>query len=100
MHKETIGKILICSDCFKDEGLKLDAFKIGIANSQICKNCKSKKGNKLTKELVLALCDRFFVRGSIRKCDFGGYPVIMYNNHHYNNSDIDLSPWLRRFQIN
>src|SRR4051812_49004703 len=85
----------LCSNCFKDEGLRLDAFKIGIESIEECKNCKSKNGRKLNSELVIDLCNRFFVRGTIEKSDYGGYPLIMFNENHYKNSDIDVSPWLK-----
>jgi len=85
----------ICSNCFKDEGLKLDAFKIGIYNHGKCKNCGSTVGKKLNADLVINLCYRFFVRGTIEKSDYGGYPLIMLNEAHYQRSDIHVSPWLK-----
>ncbi len=65
-------KVLLCSDCFRDEGLKIDAYKIGIDNDRKCPKCKSTSGHKLTKGLVQDLCYRFFVRGTILKFDYGG----------------------------
>ncbi|MBN1469447.1 MAG: RES family NAD+ phosphorylase [Fusobacteriaceae bacterium] len=88
-------EILICSNCFRDEGLKLDAFTLGIDNEMECPNCKSRIGKKLTKELVLDLCYIFFVRGTIYKRDYGGYPRIQFNNQHYKNSDVTLTKYLK-----
>lgn len=87
-------KILLCSDCFRDEGLKIDAYKIGIDNNDKCPKCKSVSGHKLTKGLVQDLCYRFFVRGTILKLDYGGAPLIQFNPQHFNKTDIDISPWL------
>jgi hypothetical protein len=85
---------LICSDCFFDEGLKLDSIRIGIKNDGECPHCKSRNGYKLTKNLVRTLCYRFFVRGTITKCNYGGFPLIQFNEQHFSNSEINVSPWL------
>jgi RES domain len=86
--------ILLCSNCFYDEGLRLDSFAIGIDDKTKCPMCGSESGHKLTKELVQKLCYQFFVRGTIEKFEYGGFPLIQFNEQHYNNSDIDVSPWL------
>lgn len=91
-HEST--KVLLCSDCFRDEGLKIDAYKIGIDNEDECPKCKSIKGHKLTKALVQDLCYRFFVRGTILKLEYGGAPLIQFNPQYFNKTDIDVSPWL------
>jgi len=88
------AKVVLCSDCFQDEGLKLDSYAIGIEDKTKCPNCVSKNGHKLTKELLQQLVYRFFVRGTIEKCEYGGFPLIQFNEQHFNNSDIDVSPWL------
>ncbi|MDA9554917.1 RES family NAD+ phosphorylase [Pelobium sp.] len=97
-HGDEQGKdseVLLCSDCFQDEGLKIDAYTIGISNNNKCPNCKSEQGHKLTKDLVQNLCYRFFVRGTIQRFEYGGCPLIQFNEQHFNQSDIDLSPWLK-----
>lgn len=86
--------ILLCSDCFRDEGLKIDAFKIGIDNKDKCPKCNSTNGHKLTKGLAKDLCYRFFVRGTILKQKYGGAPLIQFNQQHFNKTDIDVFPWL------
>lgn len=87
---------LLCSNCFFDQGLKIDAFVIGVENDQSCPNCNSESGHKLTKDLVQKLCYRFFVRGTIEKCKYGGYPLIQFNEQHFNQSEINISPWLEK----
>lgn len=86
--------VVLCSNCFRDEGLKLDSCIIGIDDKTKCPTCSSENGHKLTKELVQKLVYRFFVRGTIEKCEYGGFPLIQFNEQHFNNSDINVSPWL------
>lgn len=85
---------LLCSECFEDEGLRIDAYKIGLESSEECPKCKSKGGKKLTKELVRGLAWRFFVSGTTIRCEYGAAPVVQTNEHHYGKSDIRPSPWL------
>ncbi|MDI1306538.1 MAG: RES family NAD+ phosphorylase [bacterium] len=87
-------EILLCSNCFNDEGLKIDAYSIGIRNTKTCPNCKSEIGNKLTKDIVRQLCYRFFVRGTIERFKYGGCPLVQFNEQNYKQSEIDVSPWL------
>lgn len=98
MHEQKIDDdfILLCSDCFEDEGLSVDSYKIGLESSEECPQCKSNSGKKLTKELILGLAWRFFVSGTTIRCDYGAAPVIQTNEHHYGKSDIRPSPWLER----
>ena len=86
---------LLCSDCFVDEGLRIDAFKHGVEHDGRCPKCDSSAGRKLTKVLVEALASRFFVSGTTVRCDYGAAPVIQFNKHHYGKSDISPSPWLK-----
>lgn len=74
-------KHLLCSECFKDEGLKLDARKIGVQNKTICRNCNKKNGLKLTSELISDLAYRFFVKGTSWKVKYGAAPLIQFNEH-------------------
>ena len=77
------NEILLCSDCFVNEGLKLDAKKLGFKSTHPCPSCKSIEGFKLTKDLLLDLCERFFIRGSVMKVDYGGAPQIQFNKQHH-----------------
>lgn len=94
MNDKQNVEFIICSNCFKDEGLKIDTIQIGVESDDICKKCKTKDGIKLTKDLVRTLCYRFFVRGTIEKFEYGGFPLIQMNEQHFNQTDIDVSPWL------
>ncbi|SMY34486.1 RES family NAD+ phosphorylase [Photobacterium andalusiense] len=97
MNKQSpIGeKILLCSNCFNDEGLSIDAYKIGNESQEDCPNCSTSGGRKLTKDLIKDLAWRFFVSGTTVRCDYGAAPVIQTNEYHYGKSDIRPSAWLK-----
>jgi hypothetical protein len=86
--------ILLCSNCFTDEGLRLDAIKLGLEDPDQCPQCESLDGRKLAGKHIEALAHRFFVRGTTVRADFGAAPVIQWNQHHYGESTITPSPWL------
>lgn len=88
------NSILLCSACFTDEGLRIDAAKHGIEQQDICPNCNGTEGRKLTKEHIKTLAWRFFVGGTTIRCEYGAAPVTQCNEHHYGKSDISPSPWL------
>jgi len=87
-------EIVLCSNCFNDQGLRLTAFNIGIDNNSLCPQCKTENGRKLNKELVKKLAHRFFVRGTVYRTCFGGAPVIRFNEQQYKNSSIDVPKWI------
>jgi hypothetical protein len=86
---------LLCSDCFVDEGLRVDAHKHGLDEDGECPQCKSLTGKKLTRDHIQNLAWRFFVRGTTVRGDYGGAPVIQFNEYHYGKSEISPSPWLK-----
>lgn len=86
-------KSIACSNCFEDQGLCLDAWRLGIDRDTYCPNCGNSEGRKLNKEQLFELAHRFFVWGSLHKCDFGGAPVIQFNEHQ--KTSINVSPWLK-----
>lgn len=71
---------LMCSECFKDEGLKKTAEKIGYSDFTICENCKHSKGKKLNENSLSQLIHFFFVKGTLNKLDYGAAPIIQYND--------------------
>jgi len=85
---------ILCSNCFKDQGLRLTAFNIGIDKNGLCPQCKTENGRKLNKELVKKLAYRFFVRGTVHRTYFGGAPMIQFNEQQYKNSSIDVPKWM------
>ena len=85
-------QFLSCSGCFVDNGLAMDAEKIGIENPDVCPNCGSTDGKKLNSEILAKLAYRFFVWGSICRVDYGGAPVIQFNESQ--KTSIEVSPGL------
>jgi len=83
---------LLCSECFQDQGLKLDSEQIGIETETACPNCGSKAGRKLSTQDIGALAHRFFVWGSLIRFDYGAAPQIQFNK--YQSTSIDVLPWL------
>src|SRR5438093_5932424 len=82
--------LTICSDCFHDEGLRLDSEQIGIAEKSRCPNCGSSNGKKLNADRVAMLAHRFFVWGTLQRCDYGAAPLVVFNQHQSTN--INTSP--------
>lgn len=76
MDTEDESQTLLCSDCFVDEGLRIDAFKRGLEQEGVCPNCKSSNGRKLTKDHINTLAWRFFVSGTTIRTKYGAAPVI------------------------
>lgn len=91
---ELTSKVLLCSNCFTDEGLRIDAAKHGLEQQGECPNCQSSDGQKLTRDHIKALAWRFFVSGTTIRCDYGAAPVIQFNEFHYGKSDMAPSAWL------
>lgn len=71
---------LLCSDCFKHWGLKLDALRISKSGSGTCPNCGSAEGALLTSPQAERLAYRFFVLGSVHETDYGSAPLIQFNS--------------------
>ena len=69
---------LLCSDCFSDRGLAVEAQKIGRVSESKCPNCGSLKGAKLSEEDVFELARQFFIYGSFLKTDYGGASVLQF----------------------
>lgn len=85
---------ILCSKCFFDDGLKIDAFNIGFNSNDCCRTCGSTDGRKLTKSLIKKLAWRFFVGGTTIRREYGAAPMIQCNEYHYGKGDISPSPWL------
>lgn len=83
----TNGVALLCSDCFQDNGLKIQAQKIGLPNDNNgCENCFSNSGKKLTNNLIEELAHSFFVSGTTIKQTFGAAPRIEFK---YSSDSVD-----------
>src|ERR1700730_3824506 len=82
---------LLCSNCFQNQGLRLDAQKIGTDDHSACTNCGSQTGRKLNDGSIATLAHRFFVLGTFHRCDYGAAPIVQFNEQQ--TTDINMSPW-------
>src|SRR6267142_3417841 len=58
------SQYILCSKCFKNAGISVEAEKIGCASAPECPRCGAPAGAKLTEENLLRLQDNFFIGGS------------------------------------
>ncbi|MHB0991710.1 MAG: hypothetical protein ACYC0M_10585 [Burkholderiales bacterium] len=73
--------------------MRLDAWRLGSEDKASCPSCGNSEGRKLSKDVLGKLAHRFFVWGSLHKCDFGAAPVIQFNQHQ--KTSIEVSQWLK-----
>lgn len=83
----------ICSNCFKSEGLILTSIKYGKSSNSICKNCGYKDSYELNKDSLLEIAHEYFVNGSFYNTEYGGSPLIKYNEH--NETDVSFGKYLK-----
>lgn len=86
---------VLCSKCFINQGLKLDAERIGVEQDGACPYCGATDGQKLDKDLVETLAFRFFVRGTYHRTTYGGAPVVQMNEQHYRKTDLEVPESLK-----
>jgi hypothetical protein len=92
---ESVGDELhavLCTSCFHDEGLRLEAARFGIEAAFPCPHCSAPDGLKLTVPRLQHVIYRYFTSGSIVRHDYGGYPAYVSNGHR--PSDIATPRWL------
>jgi hypothetical protein len=83
---------VVCSNCFSDTGLRLDAERIGHDIDGACPNCNTYGFKKLPITGLGALAHRYFVWGSMKRARYGAAPLIQFNEHQ--TTSIDIKPWL------
>lgn len=86
-------KLILCSECFQNHGLKLDARYLGVNNPNPCPNCGSTSGRKLSRWILGGLTKRFFHWGTMVRCEYGAAPVVVFNEVRDTDLDPPL-PWL------
>jgi hypothetical protein len=87
-------KFLFCSNCFRDDGLRKTAEKLGARFSARCPHCHTLDGAKITKNKAETLVTQFFWNGSFFRADFGGASRIVSNPYRYRDSDVQFPHWL------
>jgi hypothetical protein len=85
---------LLCSECFTDQGLKLDAATVGIDDESPCPNCGAVGARKLDARRVATLAHRFFVRGTVQKLEYGFAPMLQFNEYRSGDDDVRFSDGL------
>lgn len=71
---------LLCSQCFRDFGLRYDAEKLGAESDKVCPHCGETKGKKLSRKILDELTYYFFVKGSVKFFEYGAAPLIQFND--------------------
>ena len=82
---------IACSNCFVDEGLRLDAEHLGADDHSLCPRCAANNGRKLTSDRLATLAQSFFVWGSPRRFDYGSAPRTQYNRRRKTDMDLPSS---------
>src|SRR5213595_1959865 len=67
--------VVYCSDCFHNEGLRLEATRLGEAQT-VCPHCGSRSGVGLDEDQCGQLLERFFIDGSRSNGSFGVAPYM------------------------
>jgi RES domain len=86
---------VLCSDCFVDHGLAIEAQKLGHKSNRRCRNCHWISGAKLYRNDVEELARSFFVNGTRIKTEFGGAPILQFNSYHSGTNEVCYPSWLR-----
>ena len=79
---------IACSECFIDEGLRLDAERLGEDDPSPCPRCGENDGLKLGPGGLATLAQHFFVWGSVHRLDYGAAPRIQFNDRR--KTDMDM----------
>lgn len=82
-------KFVLCSDCFLNNGLRLEASKIGVRTSSKCAACGSTQGHKLGRNALEKLTTRFFVNATTPH-GVGGYASILQYNPEFDGDDVQF----------
>ena len=69
-----------CSNCFTNQGLRLDAERLGETDSSMCPKCTTTDGRKLTPDRLITLAQNFFVWGSVCRYRYGAAPAVQFND--------------------
>jgi len=79
---------IVCSACFSDRGISLDAAQIEQQTDGICQNCGAPGHKRLPVAGLLALAHRFFVWGSFLRMRYGAAPRVQFNEHQHTYLDV------------
>jgi hypothetical protein len=85
---------ILCSSCFSDPGLRIEAEKIGRVDKRACPNCGKQGGAKLSQSQLETLLTEFFWNGSFSRAEFGGAHRLVSNPHRYGEREVRFPEWL------
>ncbi|MEP3673124.1 MAG: RES family NAD+ phosphorylase [Hyphomicrobiales bacterium] len=85
---------VLCSACFTDVGLRLEAEKIGVADGKKCKACGKTDGAKIRPSQLESFFVEFFGNGSFSRTEFGGANRLASNTMRHGKREVCLPPWL------
>jgi hypothetical protein len=94
--RQRISGPRLCSNCFTDRGLAIEAQKLGHKSRRSCLNCNSVAGAKLYESDIEELARRFFVYGTWISTEFGGAHALEFNEWHRDKADVTFPAWLER----
>jgi hypothetical protein len=85
---------MVCSECFKNEGLRLEARKLGKFRTGTCGHCGSQEGVSLNGDQCAELIYSFFVKGAVGLASWGlsPYKSGFVGNPHNLHFDPTLEP--------
>jgi hypothetical protein len=89
--KRPLHKGVLCSQCFRDAGLRFEANRIGSYSTTLCPRCGSTDSKKLTVAQLEALRDSFFSRATAPHSFQGYVPVLRIGGDHEDN-DVQMPP--------
>src|SRR6059058_3309200 len=75
MAKTIPVPVVCCSDCFNNQGLRLEAIRLGSQHGR-CPRCGSETGSGLSEDQCGELLERFFIEGSRSIGSFGISPYM------------------------
>lgn len=87
-------KTILCSSCFSDPGLRIEAERISGVDARACPNCGNRGGAKLSQAQLETLLTEFFWNGSFFRAEFGGAHRLVSNPHRYGERDVHFPEWL------
>jgi hypothetical protein len=88
---DNVDEIVLCSDCIANEGLRLEAIKLGTPSGARCPNCCSMQGAVLDKAACDDLIEKFFIDGTRSLGPFGVSPYMSgVGNEHDISFDVTL----------
>jgi hypothetical protein len=94
--RQRISGAALCSDCFVDHGLVIEARNLGHKSRRSCPNCHSANGAKLYRSDIEELARRYFVYGTRIRTEFGGAPMLQFNSWHHGEPDeVSFPNWLK-----